>query len=247
VSTVFESSGDTAIDQLIDERAYDEAVARLQQKVAEEPDATGHAMLALVHFQREEYGAAAEQYAIALTFSQDNPDLQLMAKIARENAVAELNVHVPEISYFDQDELLKPASVPDGALPTPPAPGPPPGILKQGQLFLGNILGLLASLVMELVTRLWGRLGGYHDEVWTNWYRRPLLLAVITLAYMREQLNSHNLKNTYPDRRPDTSARRQPFPHCGRYLEQSGQSQGRRGGHPFYPQRLQRGRCPGIG
>ncbi|HSQ61385.1 MAG TPA: peroxidase family protein, partial [Acidobacteriota bacterium] len=52
--------------------------------------------------------------------------------------------------------------------------------------------------VLTATTKIWGRLAGYRDEVWTNWYRRPMLLGVLTLAYMRERLNHHNLKNTYP-------------------------------------------------
>ncbi|TMA13298.1 MAG: peroxidase [Deltaproteobacteria bacterium] len=34
--------------------------------------------------------------------------------------------------------------------------------------------------------------------MWTNWYRRSMTLGILTLAYMREQLNKKNLKNTYP-------------------------------------------------
>jgi hypothetical protein len=51
---------------------------------------------------------------------------------------------------------------------------------------------------MHAATTFWGKLAGYRDAVWTNWYRRPLTLGILTLAYMRDKLNARNLKNTYP-------------------------------------------------
>lgn len=51
---------------------------------------------------------------------------------------------------------------------------------------------------MKIVTTLWGKLAGYRDRVWTNWYRRGLTKGILTLAYMRDTLNKKNLKNTYP-------------------------------------------------
>ena len=38
----------------------------------------------------------------------------------------------------------------------------------------------------------------YHGAVWTNWYRKNTYRAILSLAYMREQLMEHNLKSTYP-------------------------------------------------
>lgn len=52
---------------------------------------------------------------------------------------------------------------------------------------------------MHLGTAVWGRLVGYRDEIWTNWYRRSLFGGIMTLAYMRDRLNRRNLKSAYPD------------------------------------------------
>jgi hypothetical protein len=62
----------------------------------------------------------------------------------------------------------------------------------------GNIAGFIAGVIMGGVTKLWGSLAGYRARVWTNWYRRPLFLGILTLAYMREKLNRNNLVSTYP-------------------------------------------------
>jgi hypothetical protein len=39
---------------------------------------------------------------------------------------------------------------------------------------------------------------GYRARVWTDWYHRCWPVGVLILAYMREQLNAHNLISTYP-------------------------------------------------
>ncbi len=51
---------------------------------------------------------------------------------------------------------------------------------------------------LDGITTTVGLTLGYRDDVWTNWYRRNTMLGVLTLAYMRNQLNKHNLLSTYP-------------------------------------------------
>ena len=51
---------------------------------------------------------------------------------------------------------------------------------------------------MSTLPSVLGGLTGYRDEVWTNWYRRPYFIGILTLAYMRDRLNKNNLKSTYP-------------------------------------------------
>ena len=62
----------------------------------------------------------------------------------------------------------------------------------------GNFLGAVASVSLDGITTAVGLTLGYRDDVWTNWYRRNTMLGVLTLAYMRNQLNKHNLLSTYP-------------------------------------------------
>jgi hypothetical protein len=73
------------------------------------------------------------------------------------------------------------------------------------------------------LTRIYGVLAGYHDEVWTNWYRRPLGLAVLTLAHMREELNRHNLRDAYPkEELVGFQAGQKPLPGVERYRTADG-------------------------
>ncbi len=53
-------------------------------------------------------------------------------------------------------------------------------------------------MVIEIATRVVGWKYDYRARVWTNWDRRPWLSGVLTLAYVRELLNAHNLVSTYP-------------------------------------------------
>ncbi len=184
--------------RLIDERKYEGAIKTLQEAILADPGGQSHALLGLAHYQREEYQDAARHYEAALEREPENADWRQMCANTKSNAVSEVDVPVPEFRYFDRDQLLAPPNVSDGALPTPAPPARPPGVLKKIELFLGNVLGAIATFVMNFVTRLWGAIVGYRDKVWTNWYRRRLSLAILTLAYMREKLNKNNLKNTYP-------------------------------------------------
>jgi hypothetical protein len=183
----------------LEQRDYAEAVKFLEQHVSEQPDGEGHALLALAHFQGEAYELAVKHYEIALAQEPDNKDWREMLALAKANAIAEIQVPVPDIYYFDRDKLLAKPTVPNGALPLPLPPVPTLGLFKRLRIGLGNALGVIASILMDGVTQLLGKLAGYRDEVWTNWYRRPLTLGILTLAYMREQLNDHNLIDTYPE------------------------------------------------
>lgn len=186
-----------AITQLLGQRNYTDAIAALQGMNGQ-ANGESHALWALAYFQAEKYHAAAEKYAEALTSDPRNLEWQAMLALAQANSIAEIHVPVPDLYYFERDKLLAHPVVPPGALPSPPPPPPAPHWLKRWQRWLGDRLGEIITFFMHILMRLTGKLLGYRDVVWTNWYQRPLLFSILTLAYMREQLNAHNLKNTYP-------------------------------------------------
>jgi Animal haem peroxidase len=158
-----------------------------------------HALAGLANFQLERYETAAEHYAAALEVDGERSDWREMLAVATANAAAGVNLHVPALHYFDRDALLALPLVPEGALPPPPPPQPGYGRFYRLRIAVGDFLGMPATWLMNGLTQLWGRIGGYRGRVWTNWYRRPMALGVLTLAYMRELLNTHNLDNSYPD------------------------------------------------
>ncbi len=185
--------------RLLDERKYDQAIEILDSAAAVEPTGTAHALLGLAYFQRQDYATAATHYEAALERDPGRADWRDMGERTRANAVARVDVAVPEVGYFDSAKLLAPPSVPPGTLPAPPAgPAPRTRLGTVGRV-LGNVLGAIATFAMGLFTRLAGTIVGYRGRVWTNWYRRPLWLGILVLAHMREKLNRDNLKNTYPD------------------------------------------------
>lgn len=187
----------TKARQLIAQQEFNAAIEALVAHVDGRQDVESHALLGMAYFQSQQYAEAEKAYGLALQQDPANADLQAMHQQARENTLAEVNVFVPELYYFDREKLLAKASVPEGALPTP-LPPTRPNLFNRMRIRLGNAIGVVASVLMGSATRIYGRLAGYRDTVWTNWYRRPFVFAILTLAYMREQLNTHNLKNTYP-------------------------------------------------
>ncbi|MBV8293604.1 MAG: peroxidase [Mycobacterium sp.] len=100
--------------------------------------------------------------------------------------------------YFDAKKLLAPPAVRDGDLPRPPRRRPGHCWVKRLRLFLGDALGVVATKVMDWLIEFVGRQWGYRKNVWTDWYHHGWMLGVLILAYMRELLNAHNLKSTYP-------------------------------------------------
>ncbi|MCW3108280.1 MAG: putative hem peroxidase, partial [Segetibacter sp.] len=185
---------------LMEQQQYTDAIELLKSINYIQPDAEHLAMLGLAYFHTEQYDLSAANYEKALAFDPLNQEWQEMWLHAKSNAVSEVNIPIPEVYYFEREKLLSKPNVPNGALPLTPVPAPPKaGLLKKLRLTLGNGLGSVSTVTMELVTTTYGKLAGYTGKVWTNWYRRPLLLGILTLAYMREKINAHNLKSTYPE------------------------------------------------
>ena len=161
------------------------------------PSSEEEAQLGIEAFRAEDYVAAAAHFESAVLAQPDSADWEEMLALARLNAEAEVHVPVPPRVYFDRDALLAPSLITDGALP----PSPKPLRLDSANQLrknLGDAVGDLASVATDMVTSGLGTLAGYRDRVWTNWYRRHAFIGVLTLAYMRDQLNKYNLINTYP-------------------------------------------------
>ena len=185
--------------RLIGERRFRDALGLLRAHLDADSNGETHALAGAAHYGLQEYAEAAENYERALKLDPNRRTTwQEMLMQSRANAVAEVNVHVPDITYFDSDALLARPVVRDGFLPATPMDSPGRGFSGWMRYIVGNAGGAIVSLVMSGVTRVLGRLAGYRDEVWTNWHRRPYFIGILTLAYMREQLNRNNLKSTYP-------------------------------------------------
>jgi len=184
--------------RLLEQGRFQEVLQAVSGDAAQVPSAEGHALCALAHFQLQHYREAAECLAMAIERQPERDDWCDLYEKAKANVHAEVHEFVPAKTYFDRDALLAPASRVDVRFPTPPpSPVQPPlrGLLAK----LGEGLGWVITWLARILTELWGRLAGYRDRVWTNWYRRPTFLALLTLAYMRDRLNRDNLKSTYPE------------------------------------------------
>ena len=198
MSTPKESAASVEVVRLLEEQDYEKVVKVLKKEKSAHPNGKNNALLALAYFHLEEYEQAAEHYEAALKHDPKNTDWHEMMQLAKANAVAEVQVSVPDVHYFERDKLLAKPNVPEGALPPKPPKAAGPSLFKRLRIILGHVIGSIVSVVMHGLTQLWGALVGYRDKVWTNWYRRPVTLGILTLAYMRNKLNKKNLKDTYP-------------------------------------------------
>ena len=182
----------------LDAGDWDAAVDVLLDAADEDTTGESAALLGLAYFQSERYDPAAHWYDAAVDRRPSEEGWRRMSALAHANATAEAHEHVPEPNYFDRDELLAAPTVRPGSLPAGPAPIPEVGRAEELRRMAGNGLGTVVTVGFNGITELWGRVSGYRDDVWTNWYRRQLSLGILTLAYMREHLNAHNLRSTYP-------------------------------------------------
>ncbi len=183
--------------KLCDEGDYDAAIEALRAAIQGDESGESHALLGLAHFQKEEYGLAAGRYSAALERNPDNGDWQDIQRLAEANAAAEIHEPMPQVTHYQREALLAPPR--PGTLPEGPAVRPKHSPVRLAGRKVGNVLGTVIGLIFSGITELHGRLTGYSDRVWTNWYRRNVARGMLTLAYMREQLNAKNLKSTYPD------------------------------------------------
>lgn len=181
----------------LDRRDYREALRLLESELSAGPEPELHALAGLANFQLADYREAARHYALALQTNGGDRGWRQMLDLAKANATARVDIHVPAKEYFERDRLLAPPSVPAGALPTPPRGRPRRGLFTRIRLRIGTLLGALATLLVDRAT-VWAGRRGYRDKVWTNWYRGRMVPAVLKLAYIRNQLNEHNLGSSYP-------------------------------------------------
>jgi hypothetical protein len=163
-----------------------------------DPTGEHHAGIGLAKFLSEEYGFSAWYYLVAHQRNLGNDEWAYMFKLASANDDTAIHVRVPPVFHFDPRQLLEPPTLYPDALPAPTCPPPACALPTRLQRFIEEALGRVASVAVDGVTEFLGSYPGYRGEVWTTWDRRRYMVGLLILAYMRDQLNRGNLKNTYP-------------------------------------------------
>ena len=149
--TMTESSTCRDAKLALGQRDFASAISLLEAGLAQRADAQQHALLASALFQLAQYDKAAAQYQQALSLVPDQPSWTQMLAMAQANATAGVDVHVPELAYFDRQTLLAPPVIDARALPRPLPPQPRPGLLGRIRILIGDELGALITVVMHVV------------------------------------------------------------------------------------------------
>ena len=113
----WEAARDEGI-RLLEERDFAGAAKRLDEAASGDPSGRSDALLGLAYFHAQRYGDAARQYARALAADGDQAEWRHMLVACEANVDAEVNVPVPDVRYFDREELL--GAPPASLLPKPP-------------------------------------------------------------------------------------------------------------------------------
>ena len=187
-------TGHAAAVQLLEDGDYDGALTALGDAADHDTSGELDALAGLAHFRAERYNDAADRYAAALSAKPGQSDWTQMLAACRANVTAEVDVQVPPLSYFERDALL--SEPPDPLLPTPPKAGFDLSVWRRLRYVAGHAVGSVGGVVFGWLTQTFGK--NYRGDVWTTWYRKRMYRGMLTLAYMREKLNTDNLKSTYP-------------------------------------------------
>ena len=191
------SPGFQEVSTLIEQRKYAEAINILKPVVNANPERL--ALLGVAYFRSEQYSLAAEAFQEALKSDPEDVYIKEMLEKCRENSVAEVQVQVPDEYTFEREKLLSPPVVKSGSIPADALPlNGKADSLRSYRIKLGHGIGSVSTLLFESFVKAWGSVIGTSGKIWTNWYRRPLYLGIVTLAHMRNKLNKHNLHSTYP-------------------------------------------------
>jgi tetratricopeptide (TPR) repeat protein len=91
---------------LLERGQFEDAVERLRDAAGGDPTGETQALLGLAHFHRERYSLAADCYTKALAADGDQPEWDSMLAACRANAVAEVDVPVPDVVLLERDRLL---------------------------------------------------------------------------------------------------------------------------------------------
>ena len=187
------------ITALIENKKYAEAVTNLKAIINSMPESESLRLLGIAYFRSEQYALSAEAFQEALMSDPENEYLKEMIKRSLENSIAEVQVQVPDEYIFEREKLLQPPVVKHGSIPQDALPlNVSADSLKSYRIKLGHGLGTVSTALFESFVKAWGSIVGTSGQIWTNWYRRPLYLGIVTLAHMRNSLNKNNLHSTYP-------------------------------------------------
>jgi tetratricopeptide (TPR) repeat protein len=185
-----------AVD-LIEQGQLDEAVTLLHGH-SRENDSTVQGLLGTAYLLLEDYEKALRHFQRAVTLNGSSADWE--SKLLKVKAALETqsNVEHPPFEPPNPEEWLGPPSPVIGVLPLVDAPAHVSSPIADLRKHVGRILGQVLDHALRPAVGAVGILGT-ADEVWTNWYRKPLALGIVQLAYMRERLNRNNLKDPYPE------------------------------------------------
>jgi hypothetical protein len=184
--------------QLLETQQYEAAVALLEGAVREAPSPSVEGMLGTAYYLCERYAEAAVYLQKALDAEPRNVEWQTKLAYAMANKVAKVEEDYPPVQPFDGAALLAAPELDPEAIPVV-------SNLRSVQSMWSELLrtaetasGLLVSAVTQTAALAAGLIGT-ADDVWTNWYRKPLALGLATLGYVRDRLDARNLVDPYPE------------------------------------------------
>ena len=184
----------THLDQMLLDRNFQEIIRFVN--AIEDPSSAILFRLGLAYYCSENYLEASRCFRAVQEAHPEDTEIRELYERSKINATTEIKEFVPEVFHFNEQVVEKlRKSMP---LPVPGKVHRIPGRWRLSRRVIGDFSGHILSVIIDGATIIWGHLAGYRDRIWTNWYRRPAFLAILTLAYMRERMHKFNLYSAYP-------------------------------------------------
>ncbi|HVZ36799.1 MAG TPA: peroxidase family protein [Polyangiaceae bacterium] len=184
--------------ELLERRAFDAAVKLLQGELERAPSAQLEGLLGTAYFLAESYQLAVTHLTSALATEPDRAEWRAKLTLASENLAARVAVEFPPVEAFQASELLAAPRLDPEAIPAAPnanaTSSPWRGLLD----IVARVSGSLATDALHAAAQVADTLDR-SNEVWTNWYRKPLVVGIALLGATRDRLNRHNLVDPYPE------------------------------------------------
>jgi hypothetical protein len=195
------TSASSVIDQateLLERRAIKEVVSLLEEALQREPSSAVHGLLGTAYLLLERYPEAVTQLSAAQELEPSSGEWRAKLDLASADVATNIAVDYPGTAAFQTSELLAEPHVDPLAIPQASNATETQPVWREALNLVAQMSGALVTKTLHSVASV-AQVLQRTEGVWTNWYRKPLVVGIAILGATRDRLNRENLVDPYPE------------------------------------------------